>query len=352
MRPFLTSFLRFLSFVFCLFFCTFVFSEVQSKTYSLPQGCSVGFSLNASRLSLSQHLVVSLELVYPKTHRVDVSKLKENLLKGHFSALSISEDIQETLLEQGSVQRHHITFFLKAWHPGKYFISFLEVSFYPKTANQEVLMAFCDVLDVFFENPPEKDRDIGALQVNLVPLKSVQSLSVSSEHHKELIDQLGKSMESHSGETFFKQTTQYYWWLLVGIVVVLLTFLSKKYLFFHKNPPIKEVQIDPKKQAQEKLEALHKKDYPSQGHYELFYMEVTQVVRTFIEQKYGIQAIESTTEEFLQHVLHLHLFCPQTRTLLSDFLQTADLVKFAKLNPSLRDCQKTFELAQRFVFLR
>ena len=80
-------------------------------------------------------------------------------------------------------------------------------------------------------------------------------------------------------------------------------------------------------------------------------------MRVFIEETTGIRAPEQTTEEFLRHIEtepNRH-FSPEARGRLARFLESADMVKFAKFRPapgevaageeSARDFLTTFEPA-------
>lgn len=58
-------------------------------------------------------------------------------------------------------------------------------------------------------------------------------------------------------------------------------------------------KMSPKERAFFELSALLKKKLPEKGLFKDFYIELTMVVRRYIERRYGIRAPEQTTEEFL-----------------------------------------------------
>ena len=82
-----------------------------------------------------------------------------------------------------------------------------------------------------------------------------------------------------------------------------------------------------------------------------FYVELTAVVRRFIERMTGILAPEQTTEEFLREISCRETFPPDERSRLQEFLESADLVKFAAHQPHEEDLQQSFKRAQLFVGL-
>lgn len=100
-----------------------------------------------------------------------------------------------------------------------------------------------------------------------------------------------------------------------------------------------------------------------------FYVELTGIVRRYIEQTTGVRAPEQTTEEFLREIGRSKrvisqgeespregvsrdwLVAPTLVSALKDFLESADLVKFAAHQPQEKDIAGSFERAERFVRL-
>ena len=125
-------------------------------------------------------------------------------------------------------------------------------------------------------------------------------------------------------------------WKLVGwIALVLVTaailftgiILGLKYLVRR----MKEHRMSPIERAWVELDRLLKKGLPGRGRYKDFYVELTMVVRRYIQRKYGIMAPHMTTEEFLRSA--------KPSDELRRFLESADLVKFAgvEATPEMTD---------------
>ncbi len=108
-------------------------------------------------------------------------------------------------------------------------------------------------------------------------------------------------------------------------------------------------KIDPTLQALAALERLTKRQLPEKGEFEEFYVEITQIIRQFIEKKYQIKAPEQTTQEFLQIVLDRPIFSTEIKKHLEDFLKFADLVKFARWHPQVEDCKLAEQSAYSFI---
>ena len=84
---------------------------------------------------------------------------------------------------------------------------------------------------------------------------------------------------------------------------------------------------------------LLRRALPSKGRFKDFYVELTMVVRRYIERRYAIRAPRQTTEEFLEAARNNRDFSVETLDGLRAFLAAADLVKFAgaEATPELAD---------------
>ena len=100
--------------------------------------------------------------------------------------------------------------------------------------------------------------------------------------------------------------------------------------------------------ALEALRALAARDLVAQGLIEPFFVEITRIVRDYIEAKFGLRAPEQTTEEFLAGLASSSVVARHKDTL-APFLAAADEVKFARATPDTNVIQRTFDTARDFV---
>jgi hypothetical protein len=113
---------------------------------------------------------------------------------------------------------------------------------------------------------------------------------------------------------------------------------------------IKEHRMSPIERALAELDRLLKKGLPGRGRYKDFYVELTMVVRRYVQRKYGIKAPNMTTEEFLAEFGRGAAFggsgsadgsLRPTASVeqLKAFLESADMVKFAgvEATPEMAD---------------
>ncbi|MEC8253423.1 MAG: hypothetical protein VX044_09430 [Planctomycetota bacterium] len=80
-----------------------------------------------------------------------------------------------------------------------------------------------------------------------------------------------------------------------------------------------------------------------------FYVGVSQVLRRYLEERFGLHAPERTTEEFLRDLERGDSLARRHRGELERFLSQCDMVKFAKVVPSPDEHGRAYALAEAFV---
>lgn len=174
----------------------------------------------------------------------------------------------------------------------------------------------------------------------LINGKPVFSDSINVEVSNVKVDTLRQKMfDIKSIQSAKSQST---WWiyvfvgLLVTALIILGIWLYKKY----KNRPKQQeiVYKSPIEKATSLLQLLENKELWQQGEVKEYYSQLTDIVRTYIEEEIQIPAMESTTSELIlslkktasQKKMKLS---PETLKNLEKVLKQADLVKFAKVKP-------------------
>jgi hypothetical protein len=134
----------------------------------------------------------------------------------------------------------------------------------------------------------------------------------------------------------FKEVAPWIMGILLGAALLFLIFYaikrqrSDKPLFYIPEKPKEPAHIT----ALRELQRIRDEQLWAQGKTKLYYSELTDTVRRYIEDRFGIQAMEQTTEEILaafkqkRNLLTISQFNE-----LSNLLSQADLVKFAKYEP-------------------
>lgn len=97
------------------------------------------------------------------------------------------------------------------------------------------------------------------------------------------------------------------------------------------------------------LRALKNKGWIERENVEPFYVELSSIVRRYIEDRFGIRAPERTTEEFIREAAQSRDLSSMQQELVRSFLEQSDLVKFARFRPGRADMVAAFEAAARLI---
>ena len=129
---------------------------------------------------------------------------------------------------------------------------------------------------------------------------------------------------------------KYLWWLLLVLMLVGLV----AYFILRKKPTEEEIEarIPPYQLALKRLTELDEKQLWQNNKIKEYYVELTGIVRTYIEREIRIPALESTTDELVETLNDFKEVASidttdDTLKKLKELLQEADLVKFAKSAP-------------------
>lgn len=133
------------------------------------------------------------------------------------------------------------------------------------------------------------------------------------------------------------------WWKWVlGILIALLIVGGLLYWFVFRRKALteeeKEALLPPYDRALMELKKLENSKYLIHDEYKQYYSELTDIVRSYLEEDVNVTALESTTDQLINK-LELMTDAGELeldKDTISQFkriLQTADLVKFAKSKP-------------------
>lgn len=143
---------------------------------------------------------------------------------------------------------------------------------------------------------------------------------------------------------------------ILGAILILAILFFIFYAIKRKknNKPIFVIPRKPKEPAHiialRELDRIKQEKLWQQGKTKQFYSEVTETLRKYIEDRYGIPAMEQTSDETLDSFKYRRdLLKEKTFENLSRILKLADLVKFAKYRTTPDDDNMTLVNAYFFV---
>jgi hypothetical protein len=145
-----------------------------------------------------------------------------------------------------------------------------------------------------------------------------------------------------------------FWWLLWVLLILAAIAVGVYFLWRFKKAPKAPVvpqipQIPSWERAYQQLEALRVENLPEKGLYKEFFTRVADIARHYMENRFDIHAPHMTTEEFLYDLgITGHLNDVQ-KLALKEFLNSCDMVKFAKYAPTIKEALANFDLAKKLV---
>ncbi|MDX2170795.1 MAG: DUF4381 family protein [Deltaproteobacteria bacterium] len=130
---------------------------------------------------------------------------------------------------------------------------------------------------------------------------------------------------------------------LIGVIALLFYWVNRP----RRTRPI--IVRPPHELALEALARLRADRLVEQGRQEEFYVRLSAIVRGYLEARFRLRAPEMTTEEFLQAAQRDPQMTPPQRARLAQFLSEADLVKFARHQPTADDADRAHDAARELV---
>lgn len=137
----------------------------------------------------------------------------------------------------------------------------------------------------------------------------------------------------------------------IVIAAALLATVVAVYLLWRRRTAMvaAAVRVPAHEIAYRALEALLARGLVEKRLYKEFTSEVADILRRYVEDRFGLRAPERTTEEFLAEARDGLPVGEKRKGILAEFLAHCDLVKFASLEPSEDDVKRTFATARDFI---
>jgi hypothetical protein len=143
--------------------------------------------------------------------------------------------------------------------------------------------------------------------------------------------------------------------LLIGGIILVLALIG--FIFYYLKRRKEGKSLLPRRQkpprpahevALEALEKLIASDLLSSGKIKEYYIRLSEIIRQYVEERYFIDALEMTTTQLIDK-MHREQIHADYITMMREFLDACDLVKFAKYMPANEENSIITQLAFDFV---
>jgi len=149
----------------------------------------------------------------------------------------------------------------------------------------------------------------------------------------------------------YKEVAKKYGPYLLGLIALISLLIYLWYRYKNKDVPkyIKpKTALDFHQEAISKLKEIDQQKLWQEGNIKEYYLEISETLRTYIEGRFDVNAMESTTDEIIEDFLQDGLNKALTKKL-KEVLQQCDLAKFAKFQPLGEENMRMMKMAQNFV---
>jgi hypothetical protein len=153
--------------------------------------------------------------------------------------------------------------------------------------------------------------------------------------------------------TWLDYVKMHYQKVLIGLLILLVIFVLYKFLMREKTEVVvvekAEPKIAPHIIALKKLYDLNGKKLWQKNKVKMYYTDLSEIVREYIENRFNVPALEQTTIEIISSIQHKSEINSDQKAALKDLLQLSDMVKFAKFKTLADENSKMYESALNFI---
>jgi hypothetical protein len=136
------------------------------------------------------------------------------------------------------------------------------------------------------------------------------------------------------------------------LIIILAVLAVAAFVYFRKKKEEKQKSCLPPKPAEiiagEALNALREMRLIEKGLIKEYYIRLSDIIRTYIGNRYGIFAMDKTTWELFQE-MKLKRIERRHVDKINNFLKDCDMVKFAKYVPIQKEIEEIYKSAEEII---
>lgn len=264
-------------------------------------------SLDRREAHIGDKIIYRIEVIADKSTSIEIPEFKDNLI-GEFE---IKEHFSRTENKLFGRRRIIKSYIVSIYSVGKKTVPAIEIRYKPKSAKSW--------------------SGIKTLAVD-INIKSVLPAG------KEITD-----IKDVKGPLSFFEIN----WMLVILLFITVIIIGLLITLYIKKKNAKTIKL-PHETALEEMERTRAL-FLQGGDIKEYYVGISDCVRRYIERRFALRAPEMTTEEFLESLKDSAALLPDQKSLMREFLNACDLVKFARHNPARQESEVVFEKAKNFI---
>lgn len=139
-----------------------------------------------------------------------------------------------------------------------------------------------------------------------------------------------------------------FWWIIIIALVAIAAFIWAMRRYKKEGTVLKKKpEPTPYETAMKNLRELKARNLWEQGMEKEYFTRLTDILRIYLDKRFGINAMEMTTREIMDRLYESDV--KDKRDYVRQILSVADFVKFAKVRPLPADNIAAYENAVKFV---
>lgn len=282
------------------FFLLLCLIGCSSSVFAQDKGLANIFMDSTSFLigdQVSMEVVVNVPAGYTPTFPIIEELLEKEKLE------IVSQEEQE-LIKGNPNYTYKQKFTLTAWEPGTYQIPALKFAY----KNKGALVEFESASLMLRVSAPQVTGD----STYVADIKPILAESLN------FLDQL---------HAFFTHP------VVIAVLILLLAFLAFFAFMQYQNRAKLIVPKTPEEIALQQLEVLQQSGLLTQQRFTEFHTSISFILRTYLNGRFNIKALERPTSDFLPKLKQHSLLKPSLYEEFETVLEHADLIKYAKASP-------------------
>lgn len=293
------------------YFIGFLFS------FSLNAQKSISISSDKQQLIIGDPLSVKISVTFGLEENISFPSFKQVIGNNPFELLkTVSTD---TLLLDNGEQQFIRELLLTSFEPGQYTLGPVKL---PLTGNKTFIDSISSNSVQFKVLPLAMKKDSSEI-------KPIRDIWNENKNWQDLLPII---------------------YVLCGLFILFLAILwlrkRRKIKISTSEVPLEK--ISPVKEALEKMDWLSKQNFLEQKDFVNYHYELGVIFRAFLEKQFRVNLLDLPTAEVLKKIQHLPI-----KSLLSEkmiaWMETVDLVKFAKFEPTYSFHEEAFQEVKQFL---